>query len=136
MRLPRNRRPAYWDLSMTQQFSWNATAVVTIGTIIVGKQIGRIVSPRTFGKGQKLGVLKFNRKAKLFLSENVDDINNGGSQRKLSSDVDKIHKNIEFEAPTPQVAASVDEETIGTTTEMFRTITASKVEEIATKENK
>ena len=62
------------------------------GRILVGAQIGSKITPRKLGTSQKLGMLVLESKAKLFLSVHVDDMQDDGSKRKLSSGVGKLAK--------------------------------------------
>ena len=62
------------------------------GRIIVGAQIESKITARKLGASQKLGMLVLASKAKLFLSVHVDDMQDDGSKRKLSSGVGKLAK--------------------------------------------
>ena len=62
------------------------------GRIIVAAQIGSKITSRKLGISQKLGMLVLASKAKLFLSIHVDDMQDDGSKRRLSSDAGKLAK--------------------------------------------
>ena len=50
------------------------------------------MTARDLEKHQKLGMFGLASKAKVFLSVHVDDMQDGGSQRKLYSDLGKLSK--------------------------------------------
>ena len=124
-------------VSMTQWFNWKAICTAAAGKINVGTNIGRHIAAKRLGKGQKLGSIE---KANFFLSVLVDDTKMVDRRESLAPMRANLHKKFELEDPTTldqvylgctQRAATVDEETIRTTTEMFHRITVSNVKEFS-----
>ena len=71
---------------------WFPSKAIFLGGLLWKRILTRQMTARDLEKHQKLGMFGLASKAKVFLSVHVDDMQDGGSQRKLYSDLGKLSK--------------------------------------------